>query len=69
MGYIKINQSQWDKKTANRYKSVFYDVVMFIKENSISWNYGLWEVLHALIKSGLTLTDVQEYDYSPCNYF
>lgn len=34
---------------------------------SISWNHGLAEVMDSLVKKGLTLTDVKEYNYSPYN--
>ena len=40
-----------------------------IKEESVSWNHGLCEVQDALIKQGLTLMDLKEYNYSPYNCF
>ncbi|WP_198931782.1 class I SAM-dependent methyltransferase [Labilibacter marinus] len=40
-----------------------------IKEKEVSWNHGLCEVQDALIKSGLTLRDLKEFDYSPYNCF
>ncbi|MBS2099279.1 class I SAM-dependent methyltransferase [Carboxylicivirga linearis] len=40
-----------------------------IKEQSVSWNHGLGEVMNALIKTGLSIADVQEYDYSPYDCF
>lgn len=35
----------------------------------VTWNHPISEVLNALIKSGLTLTSFNEYDYSPYNCF
>jgi 2-polyprenyl-3-methyl-5-hydroxy-6-metoxy-1,4-benzoquinol methylase len=35
----------------------------------VCWNHSLGEVISALIGRGLTLTDFQEYDYSPYNCF
>jgi ubiquinone/menaquinone biosynthesis C-methylase UbiE len=40
-----------------------------IKEKSVSWNHGLSTVINALIKTGLTITDFREYNYSPYNCF
>nr|WP_321409689.1 class I SAM-dependent methyltransferase [uncultured Carboxylicivirga sp.] len=40
-----------------------------IKETSVSWNHGLGEVVNALIHAGLTIADLQEYDYSPYDCF
>lgn len=38
-----------------------------IKGKSVCWNHGLSTVIDSLIKSGLTLTDFKEYNYSPYN--
>ncbi len=35
----------------------------------ISWNHSISEVLNALIKSGLEINSLNEYDYSPYNCF
>lgn len=40
-----------------------------IKGQCVSWNHGLSEVIGALIKTGLQITDFQEYNYSPYNCF
>lgn len=40
-----------------------------IKEKSVSWNHGLSTVLDSLIKTGLKITDFEEYNYSPYNCF
>lgn len=40
-----------------------------IKEKSICWNHGLSTVIDSLIKTGLTITDFKEYNYSPYDCF
>ena len=40
-----------------------------LKTKSVSWNHGLATVIDALIKSGLTITQFNEYNYSPYNCF
>lgn len=39
------------------------------KENFISWNHGLGEVVNSLVKNGLQISALEEYDYSPYNCF
>mgnify|MGYP006170280505 FL=1 len=38
-----------------------------LKQKTISWNHSLSEVVNALIKNGLTIDSLIEYDYSPYN--
>lgn len=40
-----------------------------IKEKSVSWNHGLSTVIDSLIKTGLSITDFKEYNYSPYDCF
>ncbi len=40
-----------------------------IKNQAVSWNHSLSEVLGALLKHGLVLELFREYDYSPYNCF
>ena len=40
-----------------------------VKNTDVSWNHGMAEVINALLKQGLTLKDLQEYDYSPYDCF
>jgi SAM-dependent methyltransferase len=40
-----------------------------IKQDYISWNHGLGEVVSSLINKGLTIKTLQEFDYSPYNCF
>ena len=40
-----------------------------IKQECMSWNHGLAEVVNALLKNGLRIESLEEYDYSPYNCF
>lgn len=40
-----------------------------ISQQFINWNHGLGEVISSLIRHGLTLDLLNEYDYSPYNCF
>ena len=40
-----------------------------IKDESVSWNHDLSEVINSLIKNGLSIKQFNEYDYSPYNCF
>ncbi len=37
------------------------------KANSVTWNHGMAEVMQALLQTGLQITAVNEYNYSPYN--
>jgi 2-polyprenyl-3-methyl-5-hydroxy-6-metoxy-1,4-benzoquinol methylase len=40
-----------------------------IKEESVCWNHGLSTVINSLLKTGLKITDFQEYNDSPYDCF
>lgn len=40
-----------------------------ISQSYVTWNHSMSEVVSSLLKNGLTLSDFQEYDYSPYNIF
>lgn len=40
-----------------------------IKQENITWNHGIGEVLNGLIAAGIQIQQVKEYDYSPYNCF
>lgn len=40
-----------------------------IKGEYVMWNHGMAEVLNSLLKNGLELNKIEEYDYSPYNCF
>ena len=46
-------------------EGTYTDSDVQIKGKSVCWNHGLSTVIDSLIKSGLTLTDFKEYNYSP----
>lgn len=39
------------------------------KDEFVSWNHGLGEVVNSLISNGLDINSLKEYDYSPYNCF
>jgi SAM-dependent methyltransferase len=47
----------------------YADTAAPIEHQSITWNHGLGEVVSALLRQGLRLSHLQEYDYSPYNCF
>lgn len=40
-----------------------------IQLSEINWNHGIAEVINSLIKNGLTLQSIEEFDYSPFDCF
>ncbi len=40
-----------------------------IHDEYVMWNHGISEVFNALVKSGLTVNSLNEFDYSPYNCF
>ncbi|HKO77048.1 MAG TPA: class I SAM-dependent methyltransferase [Flavobacterium sp.] len=40
-----------------------------ISQEYVMWNHGLSEVMNSLIKNGLEINQLNEYDYSPYNCF
>lgn len=40
-----------------------------ISQSSVSWNHSLSEVLNSLIRNGLEINSLDEFDYSPYNCF
>ena len=40
-----------------------------INQENVTWNHSLSEVVNSLIKSGLNIKSLDEYDYSPYNCF
>src|SRR5690554_7110528 len=50
-------------------KGTYADKTADISQSSVNWNHGMGEVLNALIKNGLEIKSVEEFDYSPYNCF
>jgi SAM-dependent methyltransferase len=40
-----------------------------IQQEYVMWNHGLGEVINSLVKAGLNLLTLEEFDYSPWNCF
>lgn len=68
--FDKIAYSYFNKETiidettgtyTNREAAIYY--------TEVSWNHSLAEVIGALLKNGITLTDFKEYDFSHYNCF
>lgn len=47
----------------------YADKTAKITQDYVMWNHGLSEVLNSLIKNGLEINSLDEYDYSPYNCF
>lgn len=47
----------------------YADTQANITQKYVSWNHSLSEVINSLIKQGLNITSLQEFDYSPYNCF
>ncbi len=45
----------------------YADMTADISQECVMWNHGLGEVINSLIKNGLHLTSLNEFDYSPYN--
>jgi 2-polyprenyl-3-methyl-5-hydroxy-6-metoxy-1,4-benzoquinol methylase len=54
---IESDSGTYADKTAN------------ISQESVMWNHGLGEVITSLIKNGLEINELIEYDYAPYNCF
>jgi 2-polyprenyl-3-methyl-5-hydroxy-6-metoxy-1,4-benzoquinol methylase len=47
----------------------YADKAANISQECVVWNHGLGEVINSLIKNGLEINQLNEYDYSPYNCF
>jgi ubiquinone/menaquinone biosynthesis C-methylase UbiE len=47
----------------------YADKTAAISQDYVMWNHGLSEVINSLIKNGLEIDQLDEYDYSPYNCF
>lgn len=50
-------------------EGTYADKTANIKEASVCWNHGISTVLKSILKTGLEITDFNEYDYSPYDCF
>ena len=54
-----------DAPIVERTEGTYADKDADLKNESISWNHGLAEVVQALLDAGLNVTHLKEYDFSP----
>lgn len=50
-------------------EGTYADREVDLKQEYVVWNHGLSDVFQSLIKVGLTISNFQEFDYSPYNCF
>lgn len=50
-------------------KGTYADKTADLTVSDVSWNHGISEVVNSLIKNGLEITSLDEFDYSPYNCF
>jgi 2-polyprenyl-3-methyl-5-hydroxy-6-metoxy-1,4-benzoquinol methylase len=50
-------------------EGTYADLNAPIKNKSVSWNHSISEVINGLIRNGLEINSIQEFDYSPYNCF
>jgi len=50
-------------------EGTYADTKANINAQYVTWNHGIGEVVTSLIKSGLTINELHEFDYSPYNCF
>ena len=51
------------------FKGTYADKNSKIPQKSVTWNHSIAEVLSALLNSGLIISHISEYDYSPYDIF
>lgn len=67
--FTKIEFSYFKEEAIETHEESYTDKNSETKEDFISWNHGLAEVISALLKQNILITDFQEYNYSPYNCF
>ncbi|MEI8280606.1 MAG: class I SAM-dependent methyltransferase [Bacteroidota bacterium] len=68
--FKEVQYNYFNKETIVELESGTYaDREAPIKHESVSWNHSMSEVLNALIREGLSIDLLNEYDYSPYNCF
>ena len=58
-----------DEAIVEESDTTYTDGQMSKSMRSVGWNHGLAEVVQALLKQGLRLDSLEEFDYSPYNAF
>lgn len=65
IGYNYFKSDAIVETESGTYADKSADIVL----ESVSWNHSLSEVISSLIKNGLEINSLEEYDYSPYNCF
>jgi hypothetical protein len=58
-----------DEAIVETLSGTYADRYADVQLQSVSWNHGLGEVVNSLIKAGLHIQSLNEYDYSPFDCF
>jgi outer membrane receptor for Fe3+-dicitrate len=68
--FKKVTYNYFNSGAIKEIESGTYaDKTADIVQEYVVWNHGLSEVIKSLIKNGLELNSLDEFDYSPCNCF
>jgi ubiquinone/menaquinone biosynthesis C-methylase UbiE len=65
IGYRYFNSGAIVETTSGTYADKTADLTV----SDVCWNHGISEVLNSLIKNGLVIKSLDEFDYSPYNCF
>ena len=64
--FSHVQYSYFNKQTiSEEVTGTYADEHAPIRSKYVAWNHSLEEVLNNMIRSGMTITSFQEYDYSP----
>lgn len=66
--YIQYNYFK-DEPIVEEETGTYADVNAPINNETISWNHSLSSILNGLLKNGLHIISIEEFDYSPYNCF
>ncbi len=68
--FTKITYNYFkDKPIEETFTGTYADKNAEIKQETVTWNHGISEVVNSLINSKLEINKLNEYDYSPYNCF
>ncbi|TYR32213.1 class I SAM-dependent methyltransferase [Sphingobacterium phlebotomi] len=65
IGYRYFNSGAIEETQSGTYADKTAELTL----SDVSWNHGISEVLNSLIKNGLEIKSLDEFDYSPYNCF
>jgi len=67
--FEKIEYSYFNKEAIETLEESYTESTTDVKQQFITWNHSLSEVLRSLLNNGLRINSFNEYDYSPYNCF